>query len=418
MVFRVKRITYMENSMVTLDEKFRALEADNAPGQEVRQDAGNLDKVMRGDTLSGIPVDFSHGDVDAFPPTPGSAEAWKSGFDRGGRQAYTEYRGASDIRWSLAGRLSTFTGSPVSADRELIITPGTQGALFLALGATVTSGTKVAIIEPDYFANRKLVSFFGGVTVPIALHYRGVPSENGPDLNQIEDAFKNGTEVFVFSTPNNPTGLVYSRRSITAIATMAAAYNVTLIVDQLYSRMLYSGETYTHLRACDIQPENLITIMGPSKTESLSGFRLGTAFGTARLIDRMERLQAIVSLRAAGYNQAVLDTWFQEPAGWLKQRIAGHEAIRDDLLQIFRAADFPTATPQAGSYLFPQLPELDLEPGLFVRLLRHQAGVTVTPGTEFAHGCDDSIRLNFSQDHRAAVAAAERIVRMVKIYRA
>ena len=403
--------------MITLDEKFRALEAGNAPGQEVRQKTRNLNDVMRGEVYYGIPVDFSHGDVDAFPPTPGSSEAWKKGFDKGGCQAYTEYRGAFQIRESLAERLGKFTSSPVLADRELIITPGTQGALFLALGSTVTVGTKVAVVEPDYFANRKLVNFFGGEIVPIPLHFQGSPSENGPDLNKIEYAFKSGTKVFIFSTPNNPTGLVYSGRAIASISRLAAANNVTLIVDQLYSRMLYSGEVYTHLRACEIQPENIITIMGPSKTESLSGFRLGTAFGTAELIERMERLQAIVSLRTAGYNQAVLDTWFQEPAGWMEKRIREHEAIRDELLKIFRAADCLTATPQAGSYIFPQLPPLDVEPNLFVQLLRHQAGVTVTPGTEFAPGYSDSIRLNFSQDPSAAVAAAERIVKMTERYR-
>ena len=89
--------------------------------------------------------------------------------------------------------------------------------------------------------------------------------------------------------------------------------------------MLYSGEVYTHLRSCDIRPKNIITIMGPSKTESLSGFRLGVAFGSPKLIDRMESLQAIVSLRAAGYNQAVLDTWLQEPLGWMENRIQEHE---------------------------------------------------------------------------------------------
>jgi len=376
------------NRAMTLDEKFRALETGNAPGQEIRQEIGDLDGVMRGKKFEGVPVDFSHGDVDAFLPTPGASDSWQKGFMQGGQQAYTEYRGAAHIREGLADRLGKFTGRPVFAESELILTPGTQGSLFLALGATVTTGTKVAVVEPDYFANHR-----------------------------IEAAFKNGTKVFVFSTPNNPTGLVFSKRSITTISSLASAYDVTLIVDQLYSRMLYSGEEYTHLRACEIQPENLITIMGPSKTESLSGFRLGAAFGTSKIIDRMERLQAIVSLRAAGYNQAVLDTWFQEPSGWMEKRVREHEAIRDELLGVFRAAGFLVATPQAGSYLFTQLPPLDVDLHTFVRLLRHQASVTVTPGTEFAPACTDSIRLNFSQDHDTAVAAVERIVKMVDLYR-
>ena len=403
--------------MMTLDEKFKALEANNAPGQEIRQNIGDLNAIMHGNKLDGAAVDFSHGDVDAFPPTPDSDSAWKNGFSKGSSQAYTEYRGSAEIRNRLAVQLGKFTGRTIEANNELIITPGTQGALFLALGATVTVGTKVAVIEPDYFANRKLVKFFGGEVVPIPLNYKNSQFDNSPDLNLIEDAFKNKTKVLVFSTPNNPTGLVYSESTITKIADLAAIYGATLIVDQLYSRMLYSGEVYTHLRSCDVQPKNLITIMGPSKTESLSGFRLGVAFGTPKLIERMESLQAIVSLRAAGYNQAALDTWFQEPVGWLENRIREHELIRDELLETFRNANIFTASPQAGSYLFPQLPSLSIDLYTFVRLLRYQANVIVTPGSEFDPSCNDSIRLNFSQNHSMAVSAAKRIVKMVEIYR-
>lgn len=404
--------------MSNLDEKFAGLGADNAPGQEVRQNADELKSVMRGEVIAGRPVDFSHGDVDAFSPTPGAREAWERGYDIGGAQAYTEYRGDAGIRADVARSLADFTNAPVDHVDELIITPGTQGALFLALGAVVEQGTKVAIIEPDYFANRKLVRFFGGEIVPIDLQYQGTSAENGPDLGALEAACEAGVEVLVFSTPNNPTGHVFSEAAITKIGALAAKHDIIVIVDQLYSRLLYSRETYTHLRACAVRPDQLVTIMGPSKTESLSGFRLGVAFGSAKLIERMEKLQAIVSLRAAGYSQSALKTWFHEPEGWMDARISQHEAIRDDLLNVFRDAGFPTATSQAGSYVFPELPELVVSPEVFVRLLRVQAGVTVTPGSEFSPHTASSIRLNFSQDHAAAVAAAHRIVEMVERYRA
>lgn len=403
--------------MITIEEKFRALEAENAPGQEARQETGDLDTLMRGEKIEGEAIDFSHGDIDAHPPTPHAEKQWMEGFEQGGAQAYTEYRGAAAIREDMAEKLSRFTRRAISAENELIITPGTQGALFLALGATVDAGTKVAVVEPDYFANRKLVQFFGGIVVPIPLYYQEDDAKRGIDLEVLAQAFKDGTKTMVFSTPNNPTGSVASQETLDEIARLAAAYGVTVIVDQLYSRLRYSGESYAHLRANSTTLENIITIMGPSKTESLSGFRLGVAFGTPVLIERMERLQAIVSLRAAGYNQAVLRGWFSEPDGWMEDRIQQHEAIRDDLLAIFRDAGMPTATPQAGSYLFPKLPEMDISVALFVKLLRHQAGVTVTPGSEFGPTTRDSVRLNFSQDHMRAVAAAKRIVEMVQRYK-
>ena len=102
----------------------------------------------------------------------------------------------------------------------------------------------------------------------------------------------------------------------------------------------------------------------------------------------------------------------------MDERISHHEAIRDDLLKVFRDAGFATATSQAGSYVFPELPALVVSPEVFVRLLRVQAGVTVTPGSEFSPHTASSIRLNFSQDHAASVAAVHRIVEMVERYRA
>jgi aspartate/methionine/tyrosine aminotransferase len=402
--------------MSALASKFAALSTDNAPGQEVRRSDADIRALTIGETLPGRPVDFSHGDVDAFPPPPDAMERFAEAVGIGGRQAYTEYRGSADIRAELATKLEAFTGAPVSTDAGIIVTPGTQGALFLAMAAIVAAGDKVAIVHPDYFANRKLVQFFGGEVVPIAMDYLGGGEGPGLDLSALEAAFAAGAKVFVFSNPNNPTGTVYSQREIGRIVDLAKRYGVTIVADQLYSRLRYDGESYTHIRASGLPDEQCVTIMGPSKTESLSGYRLGVAFGASAIIDRMEKLQAIVSLRAAGYNQAVLRSWFNEPVGWMARRVGEHQGIRDELLAIFAAASFPTRRPQAGSYVFPTLPALRVAPLDFVRLLRQQANVIVTPGAEFGPH-PHSIRLNFSQDRGAAVGAARRIVAMVDRYK-
>lgn len=405
---------------MSIQFKFSRLGTDNAPGQEGRQASAGLDGLLRGEPLKGTPVDFSHGDVDAHEPTPGSYEVFSEGVRFGGKQAYTEYRGNLEIREIVAKRLAAFTGAPVEARNGLIITPGTQGALFLAVAATVSRGDKVAIVQPDYFANRKLVEFFEGEMMPVQLNYvKAEAGTAGLDLGELEAAFRDGAKVFVFSNPNNPTGVVYSNEEIRRVAELANRYGATVVVDQLYSRLRYEGASYTHLRAQDVDGNNIVTIMGPSKTESLSGYRLGVAFGSPSIIDRMEKLQAIVSLRAAGYSQAVLRTWFAEPKGWMDDRIRQHQAIRDDLLAVFRGIDGVFArTPEAGSYLFPRLPALSVPHADFVKILRLQADVIVTPGTEFSPYSGDGIRLNFSQDHEAALAAVERIATLVERYRA
>ena len=118
---------------MNIREKFELLGIDNAPGQESLQKNMALD--LRGEKLPGAKVDFSHGDVDAHKPTPGSLGVFVEGFLEGGSQAYTPYRGKKDILEQVAADLAAFSGAPVDPDSELILTPGTQGALFLAMGA-------------------------------------------------------------------------------------------------------------------------------------------------------------------------------------------------------------------------------------------------------------------------------------------
>ena len=402
--------------MSYLDDKFKRLGIDNAAGQEERQAAAQLD--IRGEKLPGRAVNFSHGDVDAHEPTPGALEVFVEGFKKGGEVAYTVYRGSKDIRKDVAAKLAAFTGAPIDYDNEIILTPGTQGALFLALGCLVGRGDKVAIVEPDYFDNRKLVEFFDGELIPVKLDYLGQDSCAGVNLPALEETFKQGVKLFLFSNPNNPTGVIYSEEEIKTIASLAKKYNVTLIVDELYSRQIFDNHPYTHLRALAERPDNLLTIMGPSKTESLSGFRLGTAFGTAAIIERMEKLQAIVTLRAPGYSQYVFKLWFNEPKGWLADRIAQHQQIRDDLVAVVRShAGCQVRKTEGGSYIFPSLPPMDISISDFAKVVRQLTGVAITPGTEFGPQFVHNFRVNFSQDHDDAIDAVERVMTVMERYR-
>ena len=355
------------------------------------------------------------------------------------RQAEGEYLGdgikllEEALRWSAPLTAAVFADGvePPDLPKEVraVQVPGDvmesispmaapQGALFLAMGAMAARGDKVAIVEPDYFANRKLAEFFECTIVPVQMRYFEAEHESGLDLRELEEAFRSGVKLFLFSNPNNPTGAVYSDREIRQIAALARAYGVSLIVDELYSRQLFDGRGYTHLCALEEGPEEMVTIIGPSKTESLSGYRLGAAFGSEAVIARMEKLQAIVSLRAAGYCQAVFKVWFAEPEGFMERRILEHQAIRDALVKTFRAVPGVRVRPaDAGSYLFVQLPPLDVSIGEFVKIVRRLADVTVTPGTEFGPGFTDSFRINFSQDKTAALAAVDRLLAVMERYR-
>jgi len=402
---------------MTIQEKYALLGVDGAPGQECRLTDGPAGQVEASSPPPGATVDFSHGDVDAFTPPPGVFEAFASAVEEGGAQAYTEYRGRRDIREGLAAKLSAFTGGKINPD-EIILTPGTQGALFLAMGACVVHGDKVAVVEPDYFANRKLVAFLEGAMLPVPLNFMDADGRAGLDLGVLEDAFRAGAKVFLFSNPNNPVGAIYSKDELSSIGLLARRYGVTVIADELYARQIFDGRQYHHLCAMPEAPDDLITVIGPSKTESLSGYRVGVAFGAGEVIERMEKLQAIVSLRCGGYSQAILRCWFDEPAGWMEDRVSRHQEIRNDLMQLLRGVDGIEVRPtEAGSYLFIRFPKMTIAMGEFIGLLRSVGGITVTHGTEFGYGFGDWFRVNFSQSREAALDAMRRAVELMELYR-
>ncbi|MGV9796827.1 pyridoxal phosphate-dependent aminotransferase [Mycobacterium sp. NPDC003449] len=372
------------------------LDISSSPGQEK-----SLEGTPRGTPADDI--DFSHGDVGAFPPIPGAIDLYEQACADGRRFAYSRYRGHLDVREYLAQRVGHFTGRTVDPSREVIVTPGTQGALFLALSSLVAPGDQVAVVAPDYFANSRIVSYLRAQPIAVRLHYEDPTREGELDLDALATAFGAGAKLVVLSNPNNPTGVVYSPAQIGEIAALAQRYGAFIVVDQLYSRLMYPGRSFTHLCAADIEADRCITLLGPSKTESLSGFRVGVAIGASDVIDRMEKLQALVSLRASGYSQAVLRCWFSEPEGWMDRRISEHLSIRDDLHARFEATPgVSVRRTEGGSYMFPQLPPMRVSVAEFRARLRTGHGITVTPGDEFGAGYGRSIRLNFSQQRDKA----------------
>jgi aspartate/methionine/tyrosine aminotransferase len=305
----------------------------------------------------------------------------------------------------------------VNPDRELILTPGTQAGLFLALSSLIEPGDRVAVVEPDYFANRRILRYLGAELVPIELAYQDPARRATIDLDQLRSAVQQGVRTVCLSNPNNPTGCVYEPTTIEQIADICREAGAFVVVDELYCRLIYPGIQYAHLRAMPGMSEHCVALLGPSKTESLSGYRVGAAVGPDWLIDRMESILSIVSLRAPGYSQAVLRGWLTESPNWLQNRIAAHGIIRDRTVDQLRELEgIDVRITEGGSYLFPRLPRLAVSIAQFLDELRQVDGVIVTPGELFGPRCDQSFRINFSQHELATEEAIHRIVRRARRY--
>jgi len=357
-------------------------------------------------------IDLTHGDTRAFPP-PDAALADLLAAAQANDEAYTAYRGSASLRARLAPRLAELLGRPVDPDRELIITPGTQGGLFIALSALLGPGDQVALPNPDYFMSERIVAYLGARARRLALEL----SDDGRlHIGPAELGAAGEARLLLLSHPNNPTGGVYDPATAESLAEWVVAGDRFAVVDQLYCRQLFAGAGFTQLGALSGMAERTVTLVGPSKTESMSGFRVGVAVGPAAVVDAMERVLAMASLRTTAHAQQTLRHWLDADSEWIATRVAAHAQIRDRLVGALR--DIPglrVASPLGSSYVFPDATHTAWgrthrgarADALGIDLKR--AGVLINPGYQFGTGWPMSFRINFSQDAERLEAAARRI---------
>ncbi len=392
-----------------------ALSAAALPGyaREYGDSVHALDRELAAAAPGSALIDLTHGDVRAFPP-PAAAAAELAAAVADHREAYTDYRGSATVRGLLAPRLAGLLGRDVDPSRELIITPGTQGGLFAALSAVGGDGDVVAIPDPDYFMSERIVAYLGARAIRLPIVFGG-DGRLGLAPGALESADDAG--VLLFSHPNNPTGGVYGREAIEQLTAWMESGDRIAIADQLYSRQLFCGADFVHLGSLPGMASRTITLVGPSKTESMSGYRLGAAVGPPTVIDAMERVLGMTSLRTAGYAQQALTHWMDDDAAWLAERVAAHQALRDRLLVALRGvAGVAVATPLGSSYVFVDAADTAWAAarehagrlrGNALAIALKTGGVLINPGYQFGHGASLRFRINFSQDETRLQRAVE-----------
>lgn len=362
-------------------------------------------------------LDATYADTHRFPPPAWALPTFVDAAGGSG-MTYTPYRGDRAVREAVADNVSTVLGIPATGPTDVILTPGTQGALFVALAALLSPGDLVLLPDPDYLSTERMLRYFGAevLRIPMVWPHEGDTGRGARptlDLDALERAAAERPRLMVFSHPNNPTGAVYDEGTITAIADLARRFDFAVIADELYCRLVYDGETFHHIAALEGMAERTVTLLGPSKTESLSGYRLGVAVGPRPLVDAMEDVQSCTALRAPSYAQHLLARWIAEDGTFLERRLREYQALRDTTVKKLNDSSLFRVNASYGTaYVFPEVltAASDQEVAL---ALKEKAGVVVNPGYQFGPAGTGRMRLCFAQDEAVWDAALDRIIDVV-----
>jgi aspartate/methionine/tyrosine aminotransferase len=364
-------------------------------------------ELERAESSSGL-LDLTYADTKRWPPPEWVLPRFIEGSRHG--MTYTPYRGDPGVRSQLAPTIAALLGVPVDPERDLILTPGSQAALFAVLASVVDPGDRVLLVDPDYLSSERLLRYHGAVVERVPLEWED-GKEPSLDLGALEAGLRKGARLLLFSHPNNPTGAVFTPEHVARIAALLAEHDCLVVVDQLYSRLVFDGLEFAHLATEPGMGERCVTLLGPSKTESMSGYRVGVAIGPPWLVDAMEDVISVSVLRAPAYAQHVLVGWLQADQGFVARRVADYQRLRDRTVQRLRASGVLDArVPLGTAYMFPRVLGTHATEQEVALALKQEAGLVVNPGYQFGACWRGHFRICFAQEEPAWEAALDRMI--------
>jgi aspartate aminotransferase len=362
-------------------------------------------------------INFGVGQPDL--PTPRHiVEEAKKALDAG-FTGYTEVAGIPELRQAIANYLNERYGSDVKPE-EVIVTPGTKAALFLAFAAYVKPGDEVVIPEPSYYMYPEVTKFLGGKPVYVPLKWGGGERGFELDIELIEKAISDKTRAIVINNPHNPTGAVFSPREVEKVLELAREKSILVIVDEIYDNFIYEGEFKSFISFSDWR-DYVVYANGFSKTFSMTGWRLGYLVARKEVTSRLTRLAVNIWTCAPSFAQkagimALKGSW--EP---VKEMIGLFKKRRDVMFEELRKIRGVDVWKSRGAfYMYPNVKKLLVELGMDVEMLTEvllsEKHVALLPGTVFSEGDmgRNFIRLSFALDEKLIAEGVNRIKSFVE----
>ena len=185
---------------------------------------------------------------------------------------YGDSQGEMDLRKAIVEREKEKNGISISTD-DVYVTSGVSECIEVMMGTFLEPGDEVLVPGPGYPSYMQYIHFFEGRTVP----YRQIEEEDWkPDMDMIRKRITNRTKAMVLINPNNPTGAVYDPKDIKEFGDIAAEYDIPLISDEIYDKIVFDGQFHSASRLKSDVPR--IILNGFSKVNLMPGWRMGYCY--------------------------------------------------------------------------------------------------------------------------------------------
>jgi aspartate aminotransferase len=361
-------------------------------------------------------VSYGAGEPD-FPTPAHVVEAAVAAARDPRNHRYSPAAGLPDLREAIAEKTLRDSGTTVSPS-QVIVTNGGKQAVYQSFAALLDDGDEVILPAPYWTTYPEAIALAGGVTVEV---FAGADQEYKVTVDQLEAARTERTKVLLFCSPSNPTGAVYTRDEVTAVATWALEHGVWIISDEIYQDLTYDGvEAVSVTEAVPEVADQTILVNGVAKTYAMTGWRVGWMVGPADVVAGAANLQSHLSSNVSNVSQRAALAALTGPQDEVEVMRRAFDARRATIVRELDAIDgVETPTPQGAFYVYPDVsgllgrewggvtPTTSLE---LADLILEQADVAVVPGEAF--GPSGYLRLSYALGDAPLLEGVQRLQRL------
>ena len=337
-------------------------------------------------------------------------EAAKKALDEGFVH-YTSSYGIKELREAISRKLSSENGIDAGPD-EIIVTTGANEAIFISIMATLNPGDEVIVPDPMFVYYADWAEFAGAKTVSLPLR-----EENSYriDFEGLERKITPRTKMLIINSPHNPTGCVFDRETLEEVARIAKKYDLLVLSDEIYEKMVYDGAKHYSIASFPGMKERTFTVNGFSKAYSMTGWRMGYVAAPKDLIPALMKVHQHTAVCATSFAQKGALAALTTPSdcvGEMVKEFARRRKLVLDYLDEMEGINY--VKPEGAFYIFPSIKDLGIGDEELTDYLLEEAKVAVVPGSCFGRCGKNHIRIAYSTSYENLEKGLERMSKALK----
>lgn len=331
-----------------------------------------------------------------------------------GHTFYTHTAGYPELRQSIAAKVGELHGVAYD-ESEIMVTVGASMAIYAAIRACIGPGDNAVIVSPAYAIYANAVTMCGGEPrfAPLTRSEAG----HRLDVDRVRRAIDADTKLLVVNSPSNPTGIMLTTDEQRLLTSIAEEHDLRILADEVYERITYDAPIAPSFACVVEDKDRLIVVNSFSKTYCMTGWRLGWAQSSARLIRAMTTGVEFMTSNATAPVQRAGIAALRDGEQCVSELRSHFAARRAQVVDGLSAFDRVRMTAPAGSFFAFFTVDGVSDSASFALDLLRETGVALAPGSAFGDGGKDALRLCFASSRETIDATLDRLSNWQRLVR-